>query len=111
MGNKVLSQHKAWETYDEWLENGRAVYLEEPPSIDPVLRFLSQSRQAAPKDWADSYVAAFAQVSGLRLITLDQALHRRSMDRSCSSPNELDSRSKQQIPFTHHLQLNPPLHG
>ena len=30
----------------------------------------------APKDRADSYVSAFAQVSRLRLVTLDQTLHR-----------------------------------
>jgi predicted nucleic acid-binding protein len=77
MGNNVLSQSAAWDVYDDWLENGHAVAIEEPSSIDPVFRSLSRSGHTAPKDWADSYVAAFAQVSGLHLVTFDQALHRR----------------------------------
>ena len=78
MENKVLSQASAWEVYDDWLENGRAGYIEEPPSIERIFRSLSQSKQPAPKDWADSYVSAFAQVSGLRLVTFDQALQKRT---------------------------------
>jgi toxin-antitoxin system PIN domain toxin len=78
MGNKVLSQAGAWKVYDDWLENGRASYVEEPPAIELSFRSFSQSSQVAPKDWADSYVSAFAQVSGLRLVTFDQALHRKT---------------------------------
>ncbi len=78
MRDKVLSQAAAWEIYDDWLENGRAVYVEEPPSMESIFRSLSQSRQPAPKDWADSYIAAFAQVSGLQLVTFDQVLSRRT---------------------------------
>lgn len=78
MGNKVLSQAAAWEVYDDWIENGQATYVEEPPAIERSFRSLSQSAQVAPKDWADSYVAAFAQVSGLRLVTFDQTLQRRT---------------------------------
>ena len=78
MGNRVMSQAAAWEVYDDWLENGRARFIEEPPSIEHIFRSLSQSQQPAPKDWADSYVSAFAQDSGLRLVTFDQALQRRT---------------------------------
>ena len=78
MGNRVLSQAEAWDVYDDWLENGRATFIEEPPEIERAFRSLSKSRQVAPKDWADSYVSAFAQVSGLRLVTFDQTLQRRT---------------------------------
>lgn len=78
MENKVLSQSEAWDLYDDWLENGHAAYVEEPPAIELTFRSHSESGQAAPKDWADSYVSAFAQVSGFRLITFDQVLHRRT---------------------------------
>jgi predicted nucleic acid-binding protein len=54
------------------------VLIEEPPSIERIFRALSRSRQPAPKDWADSYISAFAQDSGLRLVTFDQALQRRT---------------------------------
>jgi len=49
MGNRVMSQAAAWEVYDDWLENGRAGFIEEPPSIERIFRALSQSRQPAPK--------------------------------------------------------------
>jgi uncharacterized protein len=78
MGNKVLSGAGEWDVYDEWLENGRASYVEESPAIELAFRSLSKSPQVAPKDWADSYVSAFAQVSGLRLVTFDQALQSRT---------------------------------
>lgn len=78
MGNRVMSQAAAWEVYDDWLENGRAAFIEEPPSVERIFRSVSQSRQPAPKDWADSYVSAFAQDSGLQLVTFDHALHRRT---------------------------------
>ena len=78
MGKDVRSQGEAWVIYDEWLENGRATFLEEPPGIEQPFRSVSQSRQSVPKDWADSYLSAFAQISGVQLVTFDQTLHRRT---------------------------------
>ena len=78
MKDNVLSQQGAWRVYDAWLENGRAIFLEEPPSVEILFRSLSQSLQRSPKDWADSYLSAFAQVSGIELVTFDQSLHRRT---------------------------------
>lgn len=78
MGNKVLSQAAAWEIFDDWLEHGHSAIIDEPPFIEPVFRSNSQSPQAAPKDWADSYISAFATVSGLQLVTFDRVLQRRT---------------------------------
>lgn len=77
MGGQVLSQAGAWKIYDEWLEHGRSLFVEEPPALERTFRALSESGQSAPKDWADSYICAFAQLSGMRLVTFDQVLHRR----------------------------------
>jgi len=79
MGKQVLTQAEAWETYDDWLNHGQAIFVEEPPSIDLTFRALSRSRQAAPKDWADSYLSAFAQASAFRLVTFDQTLGRKTV--------------------------------
>ena len=73
MGEEVLSQAAAWDTYDSWLQEGGASYLEEPSSIQETFRALTQSKNIAPKDWADSYLAAFAIVSDLQFVTFDQA--------------------------------------
>jgi len=78
MGHQVLTQAGAWKVYDEWLSSRQAEYVEEPPALDPIFRSLSQSNRPAPKDWADSYLSAFAEASRLTLITFDQALSRRT---------------------------------
>jgi toxin-antitoxin system PIN domain toxin len=72
--NEVLAQAEAWKTYDRWLQDERIGFLDEPPEVEAAFRSLTQSRQAAPKDWADSYLAAFALAAQLTLVTFDQAL-------------------------------------
>jgi uncharacterized protein len=78
MADRVLSQAEAWRVYDQWLEKGQAIFVEEPPSLEPVCRSLSQSARPTPKDWGDSYLAAFAEASRLSLVTFDQALQRKA---------------------------------
>jgi predicted nucleic acid-binding protein len=78
MADRVLSHAAAWRVYDEWVENGQAIYMEEPPAVESVFRSLSQSDQAAPKDWGDSYIAAFAEASRVLLVTFDRALQRKT---------------------------------
>jgi uncharacterized protein len=72
--NEVLAQAEAWKTYDRWLQDERIGFLDEPPEIEAAFRCLTQSRQAAAKDWADSYLAALALAAQLTLVTFDQAL-------------------------------------
>jgi toxin-antitoxin system PIN domain toxin len=72
MGDEVLSQAGAWNVYDDWLREGGASYVDEPPTVERTFRSFTQSRNVAPKDWADSYLAAFASDTDLRLVTFDQ---------------------------------------
>lgn len=78
MADRVLSQAAAWRVYDEWLEKGQAIYLEEPAALEFIFRSLSQSEQPAPKDFGDSYISAFAEASRLQLVTFDQTLRRKT---------------------------------
>jgi len=80
MGNHLCSQTEAWAAYDDWISSGHAIYVDEPSSIEQIFRALSRSPQAAPKDWADSYLSAFAQTSGFPLVTFDQPLARKTRD-------------------------------
>jgi len=70
----VMTQHAAWQAYDRWLEDDRVALLIEPTDLETRFRLLTRLRHAAPKDWADSYLAAFAAASDLTLITFDSAL-------------------------------------
>jgi toxin-antitoxin system PIN domain toxin len=75
MGQKeVMAQSEAWKTYDRWLQDERIGFLEEPSEIETAFRGLTQSGQAAPKDWADSYLAAFAMAAQLTLVTFDRGI-------------------------------------
>jgi toxin-antitoxin system PIN domain toxin len=80
MGSEVLSQAGAWEVYDHWLGDERVLFLDEPAGLDRTFRAFSRRKQSAPKNWADSYLAAFASVSGLTLVTFDQAFRGKIRD-------------------------------
>jgi toxin-antitoxin system PIN domain toxin len=73
MGDDVLQQPQAWAVYDRWLRDERVSVLSEPPGLDPAFRALTRQRQAAPKAWADAYLAAFAEAAQITLVTFDRA--------------------------------------
>lgn len=72
MGKEVLSQREAWNAYDRWLEDDRVSFLGEPSELEQAFRAMSRQPRPAPKDWADSYLAAFALASNLTLVTFDR---------------------------------------
>jgi uncharacterized protein len=77
MQDDVLSQAEAWAVYDRWLADDRVSFADEPPQLERRFRSRSQSRQASPKAWADAYLSAFADQSGLTLVTFDRAFRGR----------------------------------
>ena len=76
MGDECMTQSEAWATYDRWLLDDRVTLLEEPPGLERRFRALSRSKQAAPKAWADAYLAAFANAAEVTLVTFDRAFRR-----------------------------------
>jgi uncharacterized protein len=75
--DEVLSQSGAWRVYDRWIGDDRIEFMEEPSGLDPVFRGLTRLQKPAPKDWADSYLAAFADASQLTLVTFDRAIRQK----------------------------------
>jgi len=80
MGPVTLTQRQAWHVYDAFLKDGGSRFLYEPRTLEDIFRTLSQRSSASPKDWADSYLAAFAHEIGAKLITFDKALAARSKE-------------------------------
>lgn len=74
MGDEVMTQPQAWAAYDRWLQDPRVTFVDEPSAIEPRLRSLTRRRRPATKDWADSFLAAFATAGGLTLVTFDRGL-------------------------------------
>ncbi len=77
MRDEVLHQTQAWSVYDRWMADARVQFVDEPPGIEPRFRARTRIRQAAPKVWADAYLAAFAEAAQLTLVTFDQAFRGR----------------------------------
>jgi toxin-antitoxin system PIN domain toxin len=78
MGTSVRTQRQAWAIYDAFVTEGGARLMQEPRTLEERFRRLSRSTSASPKDWADSYLAAFADEAGAKLVTFDKALGARA---------------------------------
>jgi predicted nucleic acid-binding protein len=78
MGDELMNQRQAWQTYDRWLQDDRVAFLDEPSGLERILRNLTRLRRPATKDWADSYLCAFASASQLSLVTFDRSLSRKA---------------------------------
>jgi len=74
MREDVLTQQQAWEAFDALVADPRNRMIGEPAAIDPAFRQQTGSQQAATKQWADGYLAAFAETAGIQLVTFDRAL-------------------------------------
>ena len=70
--DEVMTQIEAWRAYDQWKTDGRVLFLEEPPEIEPTFRSLSRAPRPNSKNWADAYLAAFATVSGMQFVSFDR---------------------------------------
>jgi uncharacterized protein len=76
--DEVLSRREAWDVYDRWLEDSSVFFLEEPANLERVFRGISRQSRPAAKDWADSYLLAFAEVADLSIVTFDRALKQKN---------------------------------
>ena len=74
MGDEVMTQPQAWAAYDRWLRDPRVDFVDEPADLEISFRNLTRLRQPATKDWADSYLAAFATGGQLTMVTFDRGL-------------------------------------
>jgi uncharacterized protein len=74
MGATVRTQRQCWEIYRSWIDAGKARLAPDPVGLDKEFQTRASAGTASPKQWADAYLAAFAQCAGLVLVTFDRAL-------------------------------------
>ena len=86
MGDEVMNQPQAWQTYDRWVQDDRVACLDEPPGLERIFRGLTRLRRPATKDWADSFLCAFALASQLTLVTFDRSLSRKAQNSRLLAP-------------------------
>lgn len=74
MDGKPLSVDEAWRVYDRFGQDGRVVFVAEPPETEARFRRYAVGRAASPKLWADSWLLAVSEAAGGTLVTFDRAL-------------------------------------
>ena len=77
MSQDVISRGDAWRVIDQLRADERVVWAMEPAQLEAVWRAISAKDETSHKLWTDDYLAAFAQVTGASLATLDRKLRDR----------------------------------
>jgi uncharacterized protein len=78
LAEDTLNAKEAWAIYEALSRDPRFKFLDEPRDLDQKWRELSETRGRGPSRWTDDYLIAFAQLRGLKLVTLDAALLKRA---------------------------------
>ena len=78
MGEGIMTLRGAWAAYHRWFEDGHVAFLPEPTaaSFEQVFQAATLRPRPATKRWADAYLAAFAKIAGLSLVTFDRSFPR-----------------------------------
>ena len=73
-----MTQRGAWAAYHRWFEDGRVAFMPEPATagFEQVFEAATLRLRPATKLWADAYLAAFARVAGLSVVTFDRGFPR-----------------------------------
>ena len=76
MREDVRTQAQAWRTYDAFFQDARVSFHDEGEAgrIESAFRELTSGGRSSSQQWPDSYLAAFARVAGLTLVTFDRRL-------------------------------------
>ena len=72
MGSDVLTRRAAWRVLEQVQADERVRWANEPAQLDQVWRVISARDDRSHKLWSDDYLAAFAQMAGSPLATLDE---------------------------------------
>jgi toxin-antitoxin system PIN domain toxin len=73
MGEDVLDTTACWELWRRLLEDERVRFAPaEPPGLDAAFARFTSGKAFTPRLWTDAYLAAYAQASGLTLVTFDR---------------------------------------
>ena len=76
MADNVLSQAVAWSAYDRLRNDPRVIFLDEPPGFEQMFRNFTQAESPAHDRWTDAFLASFAAVRGIQLVTFDAGFRR-----------------------------------
>ena len=72
-GIPPLSNKAAWSTYEGFRADQRIGWADEPRGLESQWKKWCAGSKASPKQWMDTYLAAFALAGGHQFVTTDQA--------------------------------------
>ena len=72
MGGAPYSTEEAWQAYQATAALPEVSFMTEPQGIDALMQEHSSAPTFRNADWTDTYLAAFAQLAGLRLVSFDK---------------------------------------
>lgn len=74
MDGQPISVDEAWRVYDRFYQDGRVLFVAEPPEAEVRFRRYAAGRAASPKLWADAWLLALSEAAAGTLVTFDRAL-------------------------------------
>ena len=72
--DSAVTLDEAWSCYDALLGDDRVFVLTEPAGLEANWRRHTQRQSYSHRVWSDAYLAAFAEKSSLRVVTLDRGI-------------------------------------
>ena len=72
MGSTPYSTAQAWQAYESVIGLPEVSFLAEPSGLEPALQKLTLLAKAGAPDWTDAYLAAFASVAHVRMVSFDK---------------------------------------
>jgi uncharacterized protein len=72
MGPAAVNMADAWRAYDTLFSDPKVAFIDEPTGTEARWHNLTQPTTFTPKVWNDAYLAAFAELAGLEVVTFDK---------------------------------------
>jgi toxin-antitoxin system PIN domain toxin len=76
MKGSPLTNRQAWKVFETLQTDARVRFFPEWPALDGLLKSYSDVNQAATNLWGDAYLAAYAAVNDITLVTFDKGFAR-----------------------------------
>ena len=76
MAQDVCTAERAWRTIEAFRLDDRIVVASEPPTLERSWRMITTFHKTGANFWTDTYLAAFVQVAGYTLVTLDRGFQK-----------------------------------
>lgn len=73
-GDDAVTNRNALALYDQLIEAGRLEFRLEPAGLEDAVRRIADIPMKSPNVWSDAYLAAFATLLRMPLVTFDVAL-------------------------------------